>query len=385
VKYFYIVWGALRRRPARTFLTVLSVTTAFFLFGVLQGINVGLDTILKRLNVAHLEVISRIGMTELLPVAHVARIEQIPGVAHATPLWAVVGSYQQPSNTMIALAVDMDSMFKIYKELKTPPDQIAAMLRTRSGAIVGKALARKHGWKIGDRIPIHSVNTFHKDGSSDWVFDIVGFYDLDLSDWATRMWVHYDYINEGRTNAKDTAMQILVGIKNADKSAQVSQAIDDAFASSPNQTVTQNEKDFVSGLLRQVGDINFLVNGVVRAVLFTLLFLTSNTMAQSVRERIPELAVLKTMGFSDAGVQWLVLVEALLLSVLSAALGLALASLVLPVIAQTLESQGIGPMHVPPLVLGVGIGIAALLAFISGVLPARRARRLDIAAALAGR
>jgi putative ABC transport system permease protein len=385
VKYFFIVWGALRRRPARTFLTVLSVTTAFFLFGVLQGINVGLDTILNRLNVAHLEVMSRIGLTELMPVSHVARIAQVPGVAHVTPLWAVVGNYQRPNNTMIALAVDMDSLFKIYKELKMPPEQLAAVLRTRSGAVVGKALAQKHGWKIGDRIPIHSFNTFHKDGSADWVFDVVGIYDLDLSDWATRMWVNYDYVNEGRTSAKDMAMQILVGVKDANRSAQVSQAIDDVFASTPNQTVTQNEKDFVSGLLRQVGDISYLVNGVVAAVLFTLLFLTSNTMAQSVRERIPELAVLKTMGFSDAGVQWLVLAEALLLSVLSAALGLGLASMVLPVIAQTLESQGIGPMHVPPLVLSAGIGVAVLLALVSGVLPARRARRLEIAAALAGR
>jgi putative ABC transport system permease protein len=266
-----------------------------------------------------------------------------------------------------------------------PPEQLAAVLRTRSGAVVGKALAQKHGWKIGDRIPIHSFNTFHKDGSADWVFDVVGIYDLDLSDWATRMWVNYDYVNEGRTSAKDMAMQILVGVKDANRSAQVSQAIDDVFASTPNQTVTQNEKDFVSGLLRQVGDISYLVNGVVAAVLFTLLFLTSNTMAQSVRERIPELAVLKTMGFSDAGVQWLVLAEALLLSVLSAALGLGLASMVLPVIAQTLESQGIGPMHVPPLVLSAGIGVAVLLALVSGVLPARRARRLEIAAALAGR
>jgi len=387
VKYFFIVWGALRRRPARTFLTVLSVTTAFFLFGVLQGINVGLDTILKRLNVAHLEVVSRIGMTETMPLSQVARIAQVPGVAHVTPLWAVVGSYQRPSNTMIALAVDMDAMTRIYTEMKMPPEQLAKMLRTRSGAIVGKALAQKHGWKIGDRIPIHSYNTFHTDGSADWVFDIVGFYDLDLSDWATRMWVNYDYVNEGRTGSKDKdkAMQILVGVQDANRSAQVSQAIDDAFASTPNQTATQNEKDFVSGLLRQVGDISFLVNGIVAAVLFTLLFLTSNTMAQSVRERIPELAVLKTMGFSDAGVQWLVLAEALLLSVLSAALGLAFASMALPVIAQTLESQGIGPMHVPALVLSAGIGAAVLLAIVSGVLPARRARRLEIAAALAGR
>lgn len=385
MRYLYLVWAALRRRPVRTFLTLLSVTTAFFLFGVLQGINSGIDGMYKLLNTAHLDVMSRVSLNDPLPMSHMSRIAAIPGVQHVTPLTALVGTYQRPTDIQVVLGVDVDALAKIYENLHVEPQALAAMRRTRTGAIVGRSLANKEGWKIGDRIPIHSFNVTKKDGSSDWVFDIVGYYDMDQPEWATRFWANFDYINEGRAAGKDTVIQFLVGISDGGQSARVSQAIDDAFANSPNQTTTQNEKDYVESLMRQIGDISFLVNGVVGAVLFTLLFLTSNTMAQSVRERVPELAVLKTLGFSDSSVQWLVLAESLTLSVLAALLGLGIASLVLPRVTSLLSSQGIGPMHLGPLVVGAGVATAVLLALVSGLLPARRARRLDIVAALAGR
>ncbi len=385
MKYLHLVWAALRRRPVRTFLTVLSVMTAFFLFGVLQGINVGFSSLMNVLNVAHLDVMSRVGLGDPMPISHARRIAAIPGVAHVTGLTALVGSYERPSDIQVVLGVDIDEFVKVYKEIKVPPQQLAALQRTRSGALIGKQLARKEGWKIGDRIPVHAPGTLRKDGSSDWYFDVVAIYDQDQSSWATRFFVHYDYINEALSSGKDQAVQFLVGINDASQSAKIAQAIDDTFANSPNQTVTQNERDFVQGLMRQIGDISYLVNGIVGAVLFTLLFLTSNTMAQSVRERIPELAVLKTLGFSDASVQWLVLAESLVVSILAALLGLAAASLVLPIITQLLSSQGIGALHLGPVVVTAGILTAVLLALVSGVLPARRARRLDIVAALAGR
>jgi putative ABC transport system permease protein len=386
VKYLYLVWAALRRRPVRTFLTVLSVTTAFFLFGVLQGINVGIDSVFKLLNTAHLEVMSRVSLNDPLPIAHVNRIAMIPGVANVTGLTYLAGTYKRPSDIQVVLAVDVDALFRIYENLKISPDQLEAMRRTRTGAIIGRELARKEGWKIGDRIPIHSFNVTKKDGSADWVFDVVGIYDMDQgAEWATRFWVHYDYINEARNAGKDTAAQILVGIKDAGRSAQVSQAIDDTFSNSPDQTTTQNEKDFVESLLRQIGDISYLVNGIVLAVMVALLFVTSNTMAQSVRERIPELAVLKTLGFSDTSVQWLVLAESMTLSLLAALLGLAAASFVLPAITSLLRPQGIGAMRLGPVVVTAGVAVAVLLALVSGVLPARRASRLDIVAALSGR
>ena len=385
MKYLYLVWAALRRRPVRTFLTLLSVTTAFFLFGVLQGINVGIDGVFKLLNTAHLDVMSRVSLTDPLPLSHLSRIAAISGVAHVTPLNALAGTYQRPNDLQVVLGVDMDALTKIYENIKIKPDVVEAMRRTRTGAVIGRSLAKKEGWKIGDRIPIHSINMSNRDGTSNWVFDIVGFYDMDQPEWATRFWANYDYINEGRSTGKDTVVQFLVGVKDAGQSAKVSQAIDDTFSNSPNQTTTQNEKDYVESLMRQIGDISFLVNGIVGAVLFTLLFLTSNTMAQSVRERVPELAVLKTLGFSDSTVQWLVLAESLALSILAALLGLGIASLVLPVITSLLSSQGVGPMHLGPVVVSAGVATAVLLALVSGVLPARRARRLDIVAALAGR
>ena len=287
---------------------------------------------------------------------------------------------------MIVIGTDMDAMLKVSADLIVPPDQAAAMRRTRNGIIVGVTTAKQYGWKIGDRIPVHGIAA-KADGTSDWVFDIVGMYTLQQPDWATRIFANYDYINEAVTTGKNQSFEFYVGIKDPAKSAAISQAIDDRFANSPDQTTTANEKDFLETTLRQIGDINYLVNGVVGAVLFTLLFLTANTISQSVRERTAELAVLKTLGFTDAAVQWLVLAEALTLAMVSAALGVALASRVLPWMTSgpALSSQGIGAMHVPGLVYGAAAVAALVLALISGVPPALRARRLNIVAALSGR
>jgi len=386
LRYFFLVWGALRRRPARTLLTVFSIITAFFLFGTLQGVNVGITKIMDVLDTAHLRVMSRVDMNTPMPLAHVARIAALPGVTGVTGLSFIVGSYQRPNNLQIVLGVDFKGLSKAYSEVKIPPEQLAAVLRTRSGAIVGIAAARRQGWKIGDRIPIHSFNVSKSDGTSDWVFDVVGFYELERypADAASQVFANFDYINEARSSGKNAVNQILVGIADAHRSAQISQEIDDMFANSPNQTLTQNEKDFIQGLLRQIGDISFLVNAIVGAVLFTLLFLTANTIAQSVRERVAELAVLKTVGFTDTTVQLLVLLEALIVCVFAAVIGLALAAFTLPLVS-SFPGLGLGAMHVPRVVFLAGLGVAVLLALASGIPPAQRARRLNIVAALSGR
>ncbi len=226
------------------------------------------------------------------------------------------------------------------------------------------------------------------DGTTDWAFDIVGTYTLQQPDWATRIFANYDFINEAITTGKNQASIFYVGINDPAKSAAISQTIDDRFANSPDQTSTANEKDYLETTLRQIGDINYLVNGVVGAVLFTLLFLTSNTIAQSVRERTAELAVLKTLGFTDAS-----------RAVAGAGRG-------------TGPGHGIGGAGRGPglaraalgdLRSGAGLaghrrdaragsglwrggaGRALLLALISGVPPAVRARRLNIVTALSGR
>ncbi len=387
MKYLPLIWAALRRKPVRTLLTCFSIVTAFFLFGTLQGINVGIAQVMKLTSVTHLVVMSRVNAGAPMPLAHVAQIRSVPGVMAVSPFNVVVGTYQRPNNPLIIIGSDFDAMTAISADLIVPADQIAAMRRTRSGIIVGVNAAKQYGWKIGDRVPVHGLNGIKTDGTSDWVFDIVGMYTLQQPDWATRIFANYDFINEALMTGKNQSVQFYVGINDPAKSAVISQAIDDRFANSPDQTTTANEKDYAQSALRQIGDINYLVNGVVGAVMFTLLFLTSNTIAQSVRERTSELAVLKTLGFTDAGVQWLVLVEALILAFVSAALGVALASRLLPWVTSgpALSSQGIGAMHVPGLVYAAAAGIAVLLALISGVPPALRARRLNIVAALSGR
>lgn len=385
MKYLHLVWAALRRKPARTLLTSLSIFMAFFLFGVLQGVNVGIGNMIAEAKVNRLLVASRVNIGTPLPRAHVARIAALPGVKEAIGISMMYGTYQQPGNGVLAVGTDIEALFRVYSEMMTaPPEQIAAAVRMRSGVIVGRALMRQKGWKIGDRIPVHALNLRKADGSADWMFDIVGIYDRDPED--TAMWVigNYDYLNEPRGAGKDTVFEIVVSLTDPARTAQVAQAIDDLFANSPNQTVTQTERDYIESLLSQVGDINFLVNGIVGAVLFALLFLTANTMAQSVRERIPELAVLKTLGFTDNAVQWLVLTEALLLCVGAAVAGLVAAIAVLPLISNR-PGLGIAAMHVPHSVFGAGAVFALWVALISGVPLARKARRLDIAAALAGR
>jgi putative ABC transport system permease protein len=387
MKYLPLVWAALRRKPARTLLTCFSIVTAFFLFGTLQGINVGIAQVMKLTSVTHLVVMSRVNTGAPMPLAHVAQIRSVPGVTAVAPFNVVVGTYQRPNNPLIIIGTDFDAFALISAELIVPADQLAALRRTRNGVIVGVTAAKQYGWKIGDRVPVHGVNGVKTDGTSDWVFDVVGLYTLQQPDWATRIFANYDFINEALTTGKNQSVEFYVGISDPAKSTAISQAIDDRFANSPDQTTTANEKDFLETTLRQIGDINYLVNGVVGAVLFTLLFLTSNTIAQSVRERTAELAVLKTLGFTDAGVQWLVLAEALVLGMVSGALGVALASVVLPWVTSgpALASQGIGAMHVPALVYGAAAVIGVLLALVSGVPPALRARRLNIVTALSGR
>jgi putative ABC transport system permease protein len=384
LKYLPLIWAALRRRKARTILTFLSIVTAFFLFGVLQGVNVGIKQAMKLTSTARLVVNSRVALYDPMPIANAARIAAVPGVEHVAGFTVLAGTYQRPSNVQLVIGTDLAAFFAIENEVKIPAGELAAALRTRTGVIVGKALAAKEGWKIGDRIPIHSLNIVKKDGSSDWPFDIVGLYDLPQPQWATRIFGSYDYINDARASDRNTSIEFYVGIKDPGKSAQVAQRIDDLFANSPHQTRTQNEREFTESTLRQIGDIDYLVNAIVGAVLFTLLFLVGNTMAQSVRERVPELAVLKTVGFSDSAVQWLVLAEALLLSVLAALFGVGLAAVILPAVA-SFPAQGIAAMHVPHVVFAAAAGVAILLALASGIPPAARARRLDVAAALAGR
>lgn len=381
MKYFPLIWAGLWRKRTRTVLTLLSIVIAFLLFGLLQGVNSAFSRGVAGANIDRLYVQSRISFTEPLPAADLPQIEAVPGVATvAYATW--FGTYfQDPKNFVFSFPVDPDRYFTVYPEMKLPADQLAALEHTRTGAVVGRALADKYGWKIGDKVPLHSQIWVQKGGTSDWTFDIVGIYEQpDDANQASQFLFNHTYFDEARSFSKGKIGWYIVKIGDPSKATEVAGNIDKLFANSPDETKTVTEKENAQSFLKQIGDINFIVDAIVGAVLFTLLFLTGNMMMQSVRERIPEFAVLKTLGFSDTGVLSLVLAESLLLCLVAGAIGLAIAAAIFPMLKGV-----IGVVKLPAMVLVIGFVIAVLLALISGLPPAWRAKRLNIVDALAGR
>jgi len=383
MKYFRLVWAGLWRKKTRTVFTMISVVIAFLLFGLLQGINQGFGTALGSLDVDRLYVSARTSMTDGMPISYLSRIRAVPGV-RAVSMWAYFGGYfREAKKPLPAFATDATELFKVYKEIKIRPEYIEAMEKTRTGVLVGEALAAQHGWKVGDRIPIGTSIWTNKNGSNTWEFDVVGTFDASAygAGFPT-FYLNYSYFDEARSFGTGDVHYYIVSVQDPTQADRISRDIDAMFANSTVETRTQTESALAQSQLKQLGDINFIANAIVGAVLFTLLFLTANTMMQSVRERTSELAVLKTLGYSDAKVLTLILVEALLLCLFAALLGIGLAALVF-------ESPALqklfGNFSMPLIVAGMGFGLAVLLAFVSGFPPAWRARQLNIVDALAGR
>ena len=381
MKYFPLLWSGLWRKRTRTWLTLAAITVAFLLFGLLQGVNAAFSHSIAASRLDRLYVQSKISFTEPLPLADMSQIEAVPGVdAVAFGNW-FGGYYQDAKNFVFSFAVDADRFFPLYPELQIPPEQLQALINTRTGAVIGTELVKKYGWKIGDKVPLKSQIWTHPDGSYDWDFDIVGIFENpnDASQ-SSGFYFNYKYFDEGRGFGKGNVGWYIVHLADVSKASQVASTIDAMFANSTDETKTQNEKENTQSFLRQFGDINFMVSAIIGAVFFALLFLTGNTMMQSIRERVPEFAVLKTLGFSDAGVLALVFGESLLLCVSAAAIGLFGATMMFPGM-----KAFIGVASLPPVVVALGIGLAVLLALLIGLWPAAKVRRLSIVDSLAGR
>lgn len=379
MKFIPLIWAMLWRKKVRTFLTLLSILIAFLLFGMLQGVNSAFKQTIERSNVNRLIVTNRISITESLPYAYLQQIEAMPGVALVSHESWFGPYYQDPKNFIAAFPVEPEREFPAHPEFQLPKDQLAALEHTRDGAVIGAGLAKKYGWKIGDRIPLHStIWVKASDGNSDWDFNIVGIYE-DPAERSREdaMFFNYKYFDEARSFQKGKAGWYIVVVKDPAQSAQIAQEIDRHFANSPDETKTQTEKEFQQSFMKQIGDINLIVTYILFAVFFALLFAVGSTVMQAVREQIPELAVLKTLGFSDTRLLVLVLVQSLTLCVVAALLGLGLADLLFPALRNTL-----GVVDLPVSVILEGVLMAALLAVVTGFGPAWRAKRLVIVEAL---
>ena len=384
MKYFTLIWAGLWRKKTRTILTMLSIVVAFLLFGLLQGINQGIKAGLSDTGNNRLWTTPRMSAVSSLPASLMDRMQTVEGVRNIADLSFFGGYFQDAKNALPAFATNVDKLALVYPELSISAAQIAAMKTTRPGALIGRPLAKKYGWKVGDKIPVGTTIWTNNDGSNNWAFDIVGIFDptagFENSPLGSAFWINYDYWDEARKFDKHRVHQFIVQIDNPQHAAAISAQIDKLSENSPDETRTQSENAALQSRLKQFADINFIANSIVGAVMFTLLFLTANTMMQSVRERIPELAVLKTLGFSGGTVLILVLIESLMLCIFAALVGLVLSAGSMKFVPPPL-----GPSPLLPIVVEFGLGIAVVLALISGLPPALRAQRLNIVDALAGR
>ena len=387
MKYFHLIWAALFRRKTRTMLTLLSVLAAFLLFGLLDAVRVAFNSGSDAAGVDRMVVSSKYSIIQGLPQSLIPRIQATPGVKNLT--WAnwFGGYYQDRKNQGINIAIN-PGYFDIYPEISVPAEQLEAFKKTRTGAIVGETLAKRFGWKIGDKVPIAGAIYPNKaSGETTWTFDIVGIYKVKeekLKGLEQQFFFRWDYFDEANSYGTHEVGWYIVQVTDPKQSDAVAKAIDAISANSDHETKTQTEQAFNLSFAKQLGDIGLIVSAIMGAVFFTLLLLTGNTMAQAVRERIPELATLKTIGFSDVSLLGLVFAEAVLLIVIGGVLGLVLVSLLLPVIS---DATG-GRMQLPPVgatTWGIGIGLMILIGLLVGVLPALRAMRLNIVDALAGR
>ena len=387
MKYFHLIWAALFRRKTRTMLTLLSVLAAFLLFGLLDAVRVAFNAGSDAAGVDRMVVSSKYSIIQGLPQSLIPRIQATPGVKNLT--WAnwFGGYYQDRKNQGINIAIN-PGYFDIYPEISVPAEQLEAFRKTRTGAIVGETLAKRFGWKIGDKVPIAGAIYPNKaSGETTWTFDIVGIYKVKeekLKGLEQQFFFRWDYFDEANSYGTHEVGWYIVQVTDPKQSDAVAKAIDAISANSDHETKTQTEQAFNLSFAKQLGDIGLIVSAIMGAVFFTLLLLTGNTMAQAVRERIPELATLKTIGFSDVSLLGLVFAEAVLLIVIGGVLGLVLVSLLLPVIS---DATG-GRMQLPPVgatTWGIGIGLMILIGLLVGVLPALRAMRLNIVDALAGR
>jgi putative ABC transport system permease protein len=382
MKYLPLIWRNLMRRKVRTILTMGSIFIAFLLFGMLMAARAAFNMGVEIAGADRLMTIHKVSLIQLLPRSYLERIRGLEGVSGVTHANWFGAYYQEPSNFLANFAVEPEPYMKMYPEFLIPAEQQKAWIANRSGAVVGIDSAKKYGWKVGDHVPLISP-IYRKPDGSPWEFTIEGIYDAAVKGVdKTQFLFQYDYINETFRNTQVANQVGWYVIRVADPSSadQLAKRIDEMFANSSAETKTATEKAFVSDFAKQVGDIGAIMVAIAAIVMFFILFVAGNAMAQSIRERTNELAVLKTLGFKDGLILTLVLVESGVIAVLGGGAGLAVAWLL---ISQGDPTGGMLPaFYFPVKDLIFGAALIVILGLGTGLLPALQAQRLKIVTAL---
>ncbi len=381
-----LMWSNLFRRKLRTVLTLFSVLVAFLLFTLLRTATVAFSTGgFNQPGIDRLVVAPKYSIIEPLPVSYLRQIESVAGVDNAAHADWFGGIYQDPRNFFPQYPVQPRDWFDLYPEFVIDPAELEAFARTRTGAVAPAELAAKYGWSVGDRIPLQGQIYAKRDGGRLWEFDLVGTYrGPENESQPAEFLFHYDYFSEANEFGKGNVGWYVVRIDDPERAPEIASAVDALFENSLNPTRTSTEAEYNRQFIEQVGDIELMMTGILGAVFFTILLLTGNTMAQGLRERVPELAVLKTVGFTDARVAWLMLGEAVLLCGLGAILGIAAAFGVALAVGPQLEDF-FGEFRVSWSIVAAALGISLLLGLAVGATPSLAARRLTIVDALRSR
>ncbi|MGA9855818.1 MAG: FtsX-like permease family protein [Gammaproteobacteria bacterium] len=377
---FTLIWGALKRRKARTLFTFLSVVVAFILFCVLAAVRQGVVGTLTVSVAERLDTNSK--ANGLLPLSYYDKITTVPGITQVTYLNGIQGYYRDQKNALRVLFFS-PTFLQVYKEAVVPPVQMQAWLSDRQGAIAGPELAKRMGWKVGDTIPIQS-KTLQKDGSTTWYFHLRAIYHADLPAAYQSFFIgHYQYFNEGisNPNSQNLVFQYVERVNDPRNDAQLSSAIDKLFETSSPQTLTQSEALEAISQIRQFGDVSAIVIYVGLAVFFSMLLIIGNTMAQSVRERTSEFAMFRALGFKRQWLAWLVLRESLLLIILGGIVGLILGCEVTYQIARyvNLVFQTFGLTWSA---VGMGVLLSIIFGILAALVPMQRITHLQVADAL---
>jgi putative ABC transport system permease protein len=379
MKFLPLVWRNLLRRKFRTTFTLGCIFVSFVLFGFLMIVRTAFTLGVDFAGADRLWLMHKVSIIQFLPVSYLDDILATPGVAMATDCTWFGGSYQDKPNQFAVIATDVPTYLKLYPEFKVPPDQLKALEGDRQGAIVGRDTAARYGWKVGDRVPLQGDIWMAVDGLT-WYFNIDGIYGGDAHVDKTQFLFRYDYFDENRRNGKGNVSWYVIKIDNPDNAAHIAAVLDSHFANSQAETKTAPEKAVIADFAKQTGNIGAMITAILSVVLFTILLVVANTMAQSVRERTSELAVLKTLGFSDLRILLLVLGESLFLAVLGGGTGLLLMYAL--VHSGTFNSAFLPVFVFTRGALLLGAILSVLLGLSAGALPAVGAMRLRITDAL---
>lgn len=380
MKFIALIWAGIFRKPVRSLLTLASIVVAFLLFGLLQAVTVAFNSGAALSEADRLVVAPKYSIIDDIPVSYGARVAQVPGVKFVTHMSWFGGTYKEPGNFFPRWPVDVEYFFEVFPEYLLSDEQKQQFASTRTAAIVGREIADKYELKVGDKIPLVSSIWPNKDGGP-WEFDLVGIYEgKDDTVSTSQMFMNYAFFDEYRAFGEGGVGQFMIAIEDPKASAAIARQIDSLFTNSSDETKTQTEKAYNQMFANQTGDIALIMTGILSAVFFTILLLTGNTMSQAIRERIPELAILKTVGFSNRAVLMIVLTESTVMTLMGSALGLAISAFVIQ--GMPASTPFLGGTTLPSIVVGQGVLTALILGLIVGTPPAVRAMQLSIVDAL---